>query len=335
MSERVEAVLRAVASLRDEALVEAVRATGMCEGDAARWCVSSTLDRYTRPALEAREGARWEGRAVRVVLAATVPLAALRAVTLPLLDGAAKVRVRPSSRQRALPLRVVEALAAQGLPITTEDGDADAVIAYGRDETLRALARGLAPEVVFEGRGHGFGAAVLSRDDEERARAFAADVAAYDQRGCLSPQVALCVGDAVAFATRLHHALDALHARWPRGAMALGAAAAQAQWIGAQAAQGAKVLRGEGHVVSVWSRAVMQASPGGRSVAVVQVAGDDEARALLAPHARLLSVVGVCEGDALRWAPEGFAGRVSPLGAMQDPPLDGPEDPRPPWRGAA
>lgn len=334
MSARVDAVMRAVNALRSEdgrVLRDAVQATSGCSEDAARWCVQGVLARYSPEALGALCDARWEGRAVTVVLAATVPLAALRAVVMPLLQGAAEVRVRPSRRQRELPEMLLEALARQGLPVRLDDdgpprGD---VIAYGRDETLETLAANVPSGARFEGRGHGFGAAVVRAWNLRTASALARDVAAYDQHGCLSPQVVLGVGDARGLAMALHEALTALATAWPRAPMDLGVGAAALQWTGAQAALGAEVFRAPSHVVTLWDHPALQASPGARHIAVVPVRDLDEARALLAPEARHLSCVGTDALDDPRWRPAQFEGRACALGEMQDPPLDGPEDRRP------
>jgi len=331
VSDRVAAVLRAVHALRrdDDALRDAVMRAAGGSAEAARWCVEHTLARYTPEALAALRDTRWEGSAVRVVLAATVPLAPLRAVVLPLLRGARAVWVKPSRRQPEIARGVVEALAAQGLPVFLGEGEAQGVIAYGRDETLDLLALAQPPGVEFEGHGHGFGAAVITAWGRDTAAGLARDVAAYDQHGCLSPQVVLCARDAPGLAHALHDALEEIARRWPRAPMDHGVGAGVWQWLGVQSALGATVLRGEGHAVTLWDRAVMQASPGARSIAVVPVRDLDEARGLLAPHAGFLSNVGTdAPGDA-RWRPEGFAGRVSAVGEMQDPPLDGPEDLRP------
>lgn len=333
MSDRVAAVLRAVDSLREDsaALRDAVVRTAGGSDDAARWCVDQTLARYTPDALARLQGGRWAGRAVRVILAATVPLAPLRAVVLPLVQGARAVWVKPSRRQPEIAHRVVEALAAQGLPVDVGEGEVQGVIAYGRDETLGLLARAQPAGVAFEGHGHGFGAVVLAGWGADTAVGLARDVAAYDQHGCLSPQVVLCVRDAPGLARALHAALEETARRWPRAPMDDGVGAGVWQWLGVQAALGATVLRGEDHAVTLWDRAVMQASPGARNIAVVPVRDLDEARGLLAPHARFLSNVGTDAPADPRWRPEGFTGRVSAVGEMQDPPLDGPEDGRGPW----
>lgn len=336
MSDVARALLRAVASLRGPrraALDEAIRADAPLPEAARAWCVESTLARYTPEAVEALVRTRWEGMRVRVILAATVPLAPLRALALPLLEGAVSVTARPSHRQPAVTQVVVEALLAQGLPVRVAhlsryDGEA-AVIAYGRDETLATIRASLPPEVAFEGHGHGFGVALLADDAGDVAEDLARDIAAYDQRGCLSPQVVLTTGEGARVAAALHEALEARESLWPRAPLDLGLGASVAQWQGVQAALASRLWRGAKHGVSWWSEAKLQASPGARNVAVVSVRDMAQARALLTPFASLLSVVGTAGSVGDAWRPEGFAGRVAAVGAMQDPALDGPEDPRP------
>ena len=77
MSDVAEALMRVVDALkgaRRAALAEAIRADFPMSDDALAWCVDTTLARYTPEALEALVRTRWEGRRVRVILAATVPL---------------------------------------------------------------------------------------------------------------------------------------------------------------------------------------------------------------------------------------------------------------------
>jgi hypothetical protein len=73
--------------------------------------------------------------------------------------------------------------------------EADCVVASGSDETLEALRRVVPGRARFLGYGHRVSAAYITRemlgpDEEQRAvEAAAADVAAWDQLGCLSPHV--------------------------------------------------------------------------------------------------------------------------------------------------
>lgn len=337
MSDVATALMRVVEALkgaRRAALAEAIRADFPMSDDALAWCVDTTLARYTPEALEALVRTRWEGRRVRVILAATVPLAPLRALALPLLHGAVSVSARASRRQPAVTRVVAETLLAEGLPVRVahverHEGEA-VVIAYGRDETLATIRDALPPDVVFEGYGHGFGVVLLGEGAGDVSEELATDIAAYDQRGCLSPQVVLALGEGERVAEGMHRALLAREARWPRARLDVGMGASVAQWQGVQAALAAGLWRGPRHAVSWWREARMQASPGARNIAVVSVRDLAQVRALLAPFAAHLSVVGAAGDVGDAWRPEGFAGRVVPVGSMQDPALDGPEDLRPP-----
>ncbi len=321
--------------LRARAL-SAVTADGALSEVMARRVLDLTLARYAPDALSALRSPRFADRAVRVVLASSVAVAPLRALALPLLHGARSLRVKPSSRQPRLATLLVDALATHDVDVALDDGSpADVVVAYGGDDTLTAMRDALPEGVAFYGYGHGYGASVVTAPSEDAARAVALDVALHDQRGCLSPRSVLVVGDARAFALSMHRALVELDGVLPRGPMEVGDAARALRWMGEQAAMADALHRGEGHAVSAWSEARLVPSPGARHVAVAGTPDVKVVREALAAHARYLSVVGVA-GDvgSVTW-PEGFSGRVAEAGAMQDPPLDGPEDVRPPMRERA
>ncbi len=296
----------------------------------------ATAARYTPDALQALCDGAMEGRDVLVVLAASVPTAPLRALALPLLHGARRVRVRPSRRQT----RFVETLCSLApFDRVARVGDyhparGEHIVAYGSDETLAALRASLPEGATFEGHGHGFGAALVTAgaDLAYAAVHIARDVADYDQRGCLSPQGVFSVGttaDAVALARAIHRALGQ---EIPRGPLDPAEAARVVQWQGVMAVQGELFLRGAHHAVAVLSAPGRVGSPGARNVAVVPVRDPDEAARLLAADAAYLTCVGVAGDMAAVVVPPGAAPRVVAAGTMQDPALDGPEDPRPPWR---
>ena len=69
------------------------------------------------------------------------------------------------------------------------------MFAYGSDETLEVIAEKLAPGVLMHRHGSGFSAVVVDGRHATRAVAerLALDIALFDQRGCLSPRVALVV----------------------------------------------------------------------------------------------------------------------------------------------
>ncbi|MFO0607992.1 MAG: acyl-CoA reductase [Polyangiales bacterium] len=335
-TERVADVLRAARALADPASDVGARARAAAVRDCA--LTAPTVERafavacarYTPAAVASLASDARDEQRVGVVLAATVATAPLRAVALPWLAGAARITVRPSRRQPSLVRAFVDAF---GRPeITAADAlpeSLDAVVAYGGDASLDAIARGLAPGVAFEGHGHGFGVSYVGPDAplEAAARAVAVDVAEHDQRGCLSPQTVFVAGDAVAFAKALHAALGALEARWPRGPLGAGEGAAVAQWQGVTAARARWFRRGAAHGVGALDAAALVATPGLRNVAVCPTASVDALREALGrelPHLTCVGVAGTIDPAAWRFT----RARVVAAGTMQDPPLDGPEDPR-------
>lgn len=75
-------------------------------------------------------------------------------------------------------------------------GRAEAVIAYGGEEAVRAVARQTAPGARFVGYGHKLSFGLIGREalaDERHARRLAAraayDCAKFDQQGCVSPHL--------------------------------------------------------------------------------------------------------------------------------------------------
>lgn len=329
---RVDDVLRAAMALSDaacDARRAAVRDCALSEPMAARVFQLATA-RYTREAVLCLARDSLVGRRVSVVLAATVATAPLRAIALPWLAGAASVAVKPSRRQRALVEACVRAFGrAEIACVEAIPEDVDHVIAYGGDDSLAMIANALPDGVSFEGRGHGFGVAYVRDACDEAARAVARDVALYDQRGCLSPQTVFVRGDAAGFARSLHRALGAIEAELPRGRVEVGEAAGVMQWQGVKAARAAWFRRGPTHAVAAFEAPTVEGTPGLRNVVVSAVAGVDAVSAALGANARNVTCVGTDdEDDVWRWT----AARVVPLGAMQDPPLDGPEDPRDPTR---
>lgn len=336
VASRVDDVLRAAAALldpqrdagraaREAAVIECALSAPMAD---RVFDVASA--RYSRASVEALANDALAGRRVALVLAATVATAPLRAIALPWLAGADRIAVRPSRRQRRLVEACARAFERDAIVCVDAAPDGvDHVIAYGADDTLVAIESAIARGVSFEGRGHGFGVVYVREASDEAARAVALDVALHDQRGCLSPQAVFVRGDAVAFAGALHKALAAVERVLPRGRVAVGEAAAAMQWQGVMAARASWFRRGATHAVAAFDAPALDATPGLRNVVVSAVTGVDDVRAALGANARYVTCVGTDESAPV-W---GFtAARVVALGAMQDPPLDGPEDPRRPTR---
>jgi len=306
--------------LRASAL-DALAADGALHPAHAALALDRVTARYTPDALEALCSRELAGRRVRVLLAASVATAPLRALALPLLRGAASVTVKPSRHQPRFAPLLTDGLAP--------DDAFDHLVAYGSDETLATLRASLPPDVTFEGRGHGFALSIVRSTDHALAAArVAEDIAWYDQRGCLSPQAVIVTGgDPMAFAEHLHRALTEVARRLPPGVMDVGLGAAVMQWRGVHAATALRFWRGPDHAIALHDTASI-GSPGARNITV---AGLDDAglHDLVRRHGPHLTALGVDgPADDLR-AIEGFSGRVVAAGTLQDPALDGPEDVRP------
>lgn len=74
--------------------------------------------------------------------------------------------------------------------------ECEVVIVYGTDETVREVKRQAPAKVRIIERGYRFSVAIIdnSSANEQTAELLALDIARFDQRGCLSPQVCFVVG---------------------------------------------------------------------------------------------------------------------------------------------
>ncbi|MFW6052084.1 MAG: acyl-CoA reductase, partial [Myxococcota bacterium] len=298
------------------------------------------------------------------VLAGNVFTAALRAVAVPLLH-AVPVVAKASSRDDAFPRLLRRALAevdpevAPGLSVLTFAGgrealedalfaEADVVQVHGSDATVARIRARLPATTRLLAHGHGLGvgwvpAAALPDAATARrvARAVALDVAAFDQRGCLSPHaVFVQTGGAASgadFAELLHAGLAELDRTLPRGALPTELGAAQVQWRGVAAARG-RLLEGRHHAVSHEGEGPLRLSPGWRNVAVLDAPDVAAWMAQVRPLGVHLKAVGIA-GDAAHRAevaaalPAPLAPRLCAVGEMQTPPIDGLADGDPPWLG--
>jgi hypothetical protein len=310
-------------------------------------------------------GAEPRGR-VAMILAANVETAVLRPLVWALLARDA-VALRVSSRRAGLAPALHEALSradpelAGAVAVLRSERDdletasaiddwAEVIHVHGSDATVRAVsARSRRPVV---GHGHGLGLAVLTSSALDRLgtgaraesafRALALDVARYDQRGCLSPQLVLVEPSAPwptsEVAAALHAPLSELDATFPRGALDEHERLAARLWRDVALALGVPLLEGSGHAVSV-EGGELRSGPGARSVAVHEVSSGrlDGLLAALAPH---LKCVGVPDEEAMlelegRLDATSPRPTVVPLGRMQTPSLLAPADGRPPWHGLA
>jgi acyl-CoA reductase-like NAD-dependent aldehyde dehydrogenase len=343
VEQRVRAIASACAALRapDAELLRALSASCGLSEPMTRWALETTFAVFTEDALRSlAQAARPRARALAAVLAGNVLTAAARPMLLPLLAGVPVV-AKASSRDAALPHAIARAVSAAQPMIgmacavaTFGHGDvarldallagADCVQVLGSDEAVASVRERLRSGQALVARGHGLGLGVVLAESnlEDAAAGFARDVAAYDQRGCLSPHAILVEGHdarAEAFAQSLH---EALRRALPRGVVPGDAAAEQLQWRGVAAARG--VLHAlDTHAVSCEHGAALRPSPGYRNVGVYTLASAAELTSRVGPFAPFLKALGVAGavGELTGLAPYTCA-----AGAMQTPPLDAPLD---------
>ncbi len=264
--------------------------------------------------------------AVTVVLSANAFVGALRAVALAL-ASTSQVFVKASRREhrfvRELLDRVPELGVGFGTALDVARVTAGEIHVYGRDATIAAVRA--ASRVRVRAHGAGFGVVEVAGDDlEGAAEAIARDVVPFDQRGCLSPRVALVHGGpqrARALARALHLALGARETDVPRGRLSDEERAAQVRYRDTMTVAG-EAWEGTGHLVGVSGGFVLP--PVGRCLHVAPL-DDRTERAILAaaPYVTAIGTDAAAPRLALPHA------RASGLGRMQRPPFDGPVDQRP------
>jgi len=275
-----------------------------------------------------------------VVLSANVFVGALRGIALAR-AASDHVVVRPSRRDPTLARAIVEAarrLGDTGLHLdeaidlsTVTSGRIDV---YGHDATIADIRR--TAKVPVHGHGSGMGVAFVSprADLTKAARGLADDVTIFDQRGCLSPRIALVEGDdarASAFAEGLHAELDRLAEEIPRGAIPGDERAAAGSYV-ATMTYACRALVGRAHAIGVAATgAPLLLPPPWRHVHVAPCPSVEAATRALAPlRAGIVAVGSDDPAAASAIAPVWV--RLSGLGRMQRPPLDGPVDLRDPLR---
>jgi len=218
--------------------------------------------------------------------------------------------------------------------------EADVVVAMGGKETMSALQKRLGRKLRAYGPRLSF--AVIAREclcapGEARgwARALAYDTTLWDQRGCLSPQIAFVENggkvDVMGFAEMVASALGELCAELPPRTLELEEQVA------------VRAFRDEGewdpltHVLASagdlsWTVAVepqprFLPTPQHRCLRVQSVGAIEEIGPLVAPHRHLLEGVGVAAppqrwASLDRWLRSVGVHWVTPLGSMQRPSLE-------------
>jgi hypothetical protein len=278
-------------------------------------------------------------RHVHVVLSANVFVAPLRALAIAR-AASERVTVRPSPRDPALTVALLEAAASAGDDAFTRVDQRDVlpieageVHVYGRDATIAAVRTRVRRGVVVRGHAAGMGMALVSPDGDlgAAAEALALDVVTFDQRGCLSPRVAMVLGNegrAEQFGEALHAAFGRWEVRVPRGRLLEDERVEARRWRETVAFAG-RLREGHDWAVAVAGEgASFSIPPPGRHVTVVAVASADSVAAAIAPMAAGIVAVGTDAPGAKLGARLPSHARLSALGAMQRPPLDGPVDRR-------
>ena len=270
---------------------------------------------------------------VAVILSSNVFVGSLRALAIAR-AASDDVVVRPSRRDPAFVRELVREAADPTLLLdetldiaSVETGE---VHVYGRDATIADVRARTRRGVKVRGHGSGMGIAWVGGDLTTAARALAADVVVFDQRGCLSPRVVLVRGDlsrAERFAECLHAELERLERVVRRGPVPADERAAGDRYV-ATMTYACRALVGAHHAIGIAPPgAPLVLPPTHRHVHVAACESTDAARAAIAPLTRAIVAVGSDDLAAARTFGPAWA-RRSALGEMQRPPLDGPVDQR-------
>jgi acyl-CoA reductase-like NAD-dependent aldehyde dehydrogenase len=343
------------------------KSTGLSEAMVA-WGARTTLETMRPESLRAlAEEARAAGgepiSALSIVLAGNLFTAAARAVLVPLLLGI-PVTVKASSRETLFPRLLQEALRrvdpelGEAIEIVVFAGGdveretsliegAERTAVYGSDRTIDAMQQ-RHPNANLIAHGHGVSAAYCGPEAlregqvEETIEQLALDVCAYDQRGCLSPQIIYAAADSepalFTFVERLaSEGLAALEKELPRGPLPVDVGAAQAQWRGLAEVEGSLVV-GNTYGIAVRPPQPVRWSPGYRNVTLAPVRDRAEAVRAMEAFGTSLKCVGA---DPISSASlgveldrnEALSAYLCPLGTMQTPPLDALADGKPVWQG--
>jgi len=177
------------------------------------------------------------------------------------------------------------------------------------------------------------------QDDPAAAAAVARDIAYFDQHGCLSPAARVRrIGRRPPLRRAPRTGTRDLAPSLPRGPLDTALAVRVNQWQGACAARAEDFHRGSTYAVAALGEPHFFPSPGARHVAVTPLT---PARSLAALWIRtpFISPAPASRARTSRTCMRCYLtsspcprryGAPGAAGLMQDPPLDGHEDPRPP-----
>lgn len=268
-----------------------------------------------------------------VVLSANVFVGALRAIAIALASSS-RVKVRASRREpRTVQYLLQAAPHAFELVTNLNVEPGEHVWVYGADTTIRELYTRLPRGVVLHAHGDGYGVVVVERDaplsDSDYA-AMALDIAAFDQRGCLSPRYALLQGTARQardFAQRLLDAMTELQQRIPFGPQDVAVLAATAQHRETWCFLG-EVFEAPGGLVTLDTEGLAWGDP--PTNRTIHIRAVEDPLSELKIRATRITAVGCRANSPLLHEVNAVVphARVSDFGYMQRPRLDGPVDRR-------
>ena len=158
------------------------------------------------------------------VISSNTPHAGLQSLIRGLLLGAQNLIKLPSGGLREIE-DFIELLPASlaGKAITAVElpdrwlAESRTCIVFGSDATIAHFRQTLPAEITFEAHPHRISLGIVFEDIADSASMAAADIARFDQKGCLSPHDIYVASDAKAYAARLADALAEFERQEPRG----------------------------------------------------------------------------------------------------------------------
>lgn len=323
---------------RDTQLADAlVKATGLSPEGVALALREHLEVSPTDDEIEELVRAAGDAPAVHVILSANVFTAALRALALAV-AAAPTVSVRCSSRESVFVPALIDAIEdSSKLGIQLVDSitalPGDELHLYGNDETLGTICAELDDAIRVRAHGTGIGIALISSDADlpQAAALLGRDIVPFDQRGCLSPRVAIVpdIERARELAERLREELEAWQSRVPAGRTDESLRSEIAAFRQAAEAMGEFTPCGAGGIAVAEELRAPWFAPTGRNL-LVTVFEDEAAARWIAPIARHVASIGIA-GSEVEWGKVTAAcagARRSALGFMQRPRFDGPVDRR-------
>jgi Acyl-CoA reductase (LuxC) len=158
------------------------------------------------------------------VISSNTPHAGLQSLIRGLLLGAENFVKLPSGGLREIEnfIKLLPAFLA-GKVVTAVDlpdewlAESRTCIVFGSDDTIAHFRQTLPAETSFEAHPHRISFGIVFEESIDSASLAAADIARFNQKGCLSPHDVYVAGDAKGYAARLAEALAEFERRDPRG----------------------------------------------------------------------------------------------------------------------